>query len=155
MKWLRRILLVLLVLVVAFLIFFFGFAPSYIEKSLNPVINKPPYQVSEKAQQLHEKLIVADLHADALLWNREPFGMKIRRYFAQVDVPKLLRRKRRAAGFYGRHENSARAQISNATRTKLTIFSGSRSPNANRSKIFRASRNAPFTKPNKLKEYSR
>ncbi len=88
MKWLRRILLVLLVLVVAFLIFFFGFVPSYIEKSLNPVINKPPYQVSEKAKQLHDKLIVADLHADALLWNRD---LNEDSPIAQVDVPKLLR----------------------------------------------------------------
>ncbi len=88
MKWFRRILILLSVTIVAFLIIFFGFAPSYIEKSLNPVINKPPYQVSEKARQLHEKLIVADLHADALLWNRNlnedsPIG--------QVDVPKMLR----------------------------------------------------------------
>lgn len=88
MKWLRRILLVLLVSVVAFLVFFFGFAPEYIEKSLNPVINKPPYQVSEKARALHEKLLVADLHADALLWNRDLLEDSP---VAQVDVPKLFR----------------------------------------------------------------
>jgi microsomal dipeptidase-like Zn-dependent dipeptidase len=88
MKWFRRILILLLVIIAAFLVWFFVFAPSYIEKSLNPVINKPPYQVSDKARALHEKLFVADLHADALLWNRDlledsPIG--------QVDVPKLLR----------------------------------------------------------------
>lgn len=88
MKWFRRILLLLLVIVVAFLVFFFGFAPAYIEKSLNPVINKPPYQVSEKVRALHEKLIVADLHADALLWNRDLLEDSP---IAQVDVPKLIR----------------------------------------------------------------
>ena len=90
MKWLRRILVVLSILVIAFLIFFFGFAPSYIEKSLNPIINKPPYnrQISARAEELHDKLIVADLHADALLWNRD---LNEDSPIAQVDVPKLLR----------------------------------------------------------------
>ncbi|MGI8555965.1 MAG: dipeptidase [Pyrinomonadaceae bacterium] len=76
------------VLLVVFLIFFFGFAPSYIEKSLNPIIAKPPYQVSERAKILHEKLIVADLHADSLLWNRNLLEDSP---VAQVDVPKLER----------------------------------------------------------------
>ena len=88
MKWFRRILIALAFLLVAFLIFFFGFAPSVVEKSLNPVINKPPYQVSEKARILHEKLFVADLHADALLWNRNLLEDSS---IGQVDVPKLLR----------------------------------------------------------------
>lgn len=79
---------VLLVLLAAFLVFFFGFVPSMVEKSLNPVISKPPYQVSERAQNLHEKLIVADLHADSLLWNRNLLKDSP---IAQVDVPKLVR----------------------------------------------------------------
>ncbi len=87
-KLLKIIAIVLSVLIAVFLIGFFGFAPAYIEKSLNPVINKPPYQVSEKAQILHEKLFVADLHADSLLWNRNLLEDSS---IAQVDVPKLLR----------------------------------------------------------------
>ncbi len=55
--------------------------------SLNPVIKKPPYQVSEKARQLHEKLLVADLHADSLLWNRD---LLVKDSIGQVDVPRLL-----------------------------------------------------------------
>jgi microsomal dipeptidase-like Zn-dependent dipeptidase len=54
---------------------------------LNPVINKPPYQASEKARALHEKLFVADLHADSLLWNRNLLEKSER---GQVDVPRLL-----------------------------------------------------------------
>ncbi len=87
-KILRIAAAILFILLVAFLVFFFGFAPSYIEKSLNPIINKPPYQVSERTRALHEKLIVADLHADALLWNRD---LNEDLPIAQVDVPKLLR----------------------------------------------------------------
>lgn len=76
------------VLLVGFLVFFFFFAASITEKSLNPVINKPPYQVSERARALHEKLFVADLHADSLLWNRD---LNEDSDIAQVDLPKLLR----------------------------------------------------------------
>ncbi|MEP6901697.1 MAG: dipeptidase [Actinomycetota bacterium] len=88
MKKLFKILAVVFtILLIGFIIFFFGFAPSVVEKSLNPVINKPPYQVSEKTRALHEKLIVADLHADALLWNR---NLLEKSDISQVDVPKLL-----------------------------------------------------------------
>lgn len=78
---------VLVVLLIGGLIFFFGFAPAMVEKDLNPVINKPPYQASEKAKQLHEKLLVADLHADSLLWGRD---LLERADVSQVDLPKLI-----------------------------------------------------------------
>ncbi len=86
-KILKILAVIFVVLLVGFLVFFFGFAAPMVEKSLNPVINKPPYQVSEKARLLHEKLIVADLHADALLWNR---NLLEKSEISQVDVPKLL-----------------------------------------------------------------
>lgn len=73
---------------IGFFVFFFFFAAAYTEKTLNPIINKPPYQVSEKAKDLHEKLLVADLHADSLLWNRD---LNEDSNVAQVDLPKLLR----------------------------------------------------------------
>ena len=76
------------VLLIAFVVFFFIFAPPLVEKSLNPIINKPPYQVSERAQILHEKLIIADLHADTLLWDRD---LTKDSSIVQLDLPKLLR----------------------------------------------------------------
>jgi membrane dipeptidase len=79
---------ILVGLLIVFFVFFFGFAPKYIANSLNPVINKPPYKVSEKANQLHEKLFVADLHADSLLWNKD---LNEDSAYGQVDLPKLLR----------------------------------------------------------------
>ena len=78
---------VLGVLIVGFLVWFFVFAPAWIAASRNQVINKPPYQVSERARILHEKLLVADLHADSLLWN---YDLNERQRSNQVDVPRLL-----------------------------------------------------------------
>lgn len=69
-------------------IFFFGFAPSLVADSLNPVILKPPYVVSERAKALHEKLFVADMHADSLLWRRD---LLEKSSIGQVDVPRLIK----------------------------------------------------------------
>lgn len=77
----------IVVFLAAFIVIFFTVLPRYMADSLNPVIKKPPYQVSEKARQLHEKLLVADLHADSLLWNRD---LLVKDSIGQVDVPRLL-----------------------------------------------------------------
>lgn len=87
-KALKILISTLAVLVISFLIFFFFFAASVTERSLNPVIARPPYQVSERAQRLHDTLFVADMHADALLWDRD---LNDDSPIAHVDVPKLLR----------------------------------------------------------------
>lgn len=87
---------VLLLATIGFLVFFFFFAAAYTEKSLNPVVNKPPYTVSDRARALHEKLLVADLHADSLLWNRD---LLLDSSVAQVDVPKLFRGNVSLQGF--------------------------------------------------------
>lgn len=87
-KFLNVIAVILGILIVGFLVFFFFFAASLVERVLNPVINKPPYTVSAKAQALHDKLLIADMHADSLLWNRDLLEDSA---IAQVDVPKLLR----------------------------------------------------------------
>ncbi|HMS40767.1 MAG TPA: membrane dipeptidase, partial [Pyrinomonadaceae bacterium] len=86
-KLLKIIAVIFAVLIAVFLIGFFGFAPDYVASSRNRVINKPPYEVSEKAKILHEKLLVADLHADSLLWN---YDLNKRQTANQVDVPRLL-----------------------------------------------------------------
>ena len=86
-KILKIIAVIFVVVIVIFLIGFFGFAPSYIANNFNQVINKPPYQISEKAKTLHEKLIVADLHCDVLSWN---YDLTQKQMANQVDVPRLL-----------------------------------------------------------------
>lgn len=87
-KLLKILLAVLLLLVVGFLVFFFGFAASITESSLNPIIRRPPYVASERARELHKKLFVADMHADSLLWNRD---LNEDSPIAHVDLPKMLR----------------------------------------------------------------
>lgn len=89
MKKLIKITLgILAVLLAGFLIFFFGFAASVTERSLNPIILHPPYHVGERASRLHAALFVADMHADSLLWGRD---LNEDSKIAQVDVPKLIR----------------------------------------------------------------
>lgn len=87
MKWIARISIVGALLIAAFLVFFFGFAPKLIANRLNVVINLPPYAVSDQVKRLHETLTVADLHADSLLWN---YDLNERQSTNQVDVPRLL-----------------------------------------------------------------
>jgi len=87
-KILRIIILVIAILIIGFLVFFFGFAASFTEQILNPIILHPPYTVSGKAGELHESLFVADMHADSLLWRRD---LNEDSPIAHVDLPKLLR----------------------------------------------------------------
>jgi len=61
--------------------------PAQAEKRMNAVINLPPYVASEKAKALHQKLFVADLHADSLLWKRNLLERGAR---GHVDVPRLI-----------------------------------------------------------------
>ncbi len=79
--------IIFVVLLVVFLALFFGYAPRYVAETNNEVIHKPPYQISERAKILHEKLTVADLHADSLMWNRD---LNKKADYGQVDVPRLL-----------------------------------------------------------------
>jgi microsomal dipeptidase-like Zn-dependent dipeptidase len=75
------------VLVAVGLIGFFAFAPAYVEKSRNAVVPHDPYPVSDAARALHERLVIGDLHADPLLWNRD---LSQRSDYGQVDIPRLL-----------------------------------------------------------------
>ena len=52
----------------------------------NTVIPRPRPSVSEAAERLHRRLLVADLHADTLLWNRDLLARSAR---GHVDVPRL------------------------------------------------------------------
>ncbi len=73
-------------MLIAFAVFFFGFAANLVADRLNPVIVKPPYTVSGRAKALHEKLFVADMHADALLWNRD---LTVKNSGGHVDIPRM------------------------------------------------------------------
>lgn len=87
-RFLKIVSVILGVVLLGFLIFFFFFAASLVERVLNPVIDKPPYTVSAKTRALHDKLLIADMHADSLLWNRDLLEDSA---IGQVDLPKLTR----------------------------------------------------------------
>jgi membrane dipeptidase len=82
MKLVRRIaLLLLVILVVAWFT-----VPVIFESRMNRVLQPPPYKASAQAQALHKKLLVADLHADSLLWKRNLLERGSR---GHVDIPRL------------------------------------------------------------------
>ena len=69
------------------LLCFFFVTPRAVDTSMNRSIHPPPYHVSQQAQELHRKLLIADLHADTLLWGRDPLE---RATWGHVDVPRLI-----------------------------------------------------------------
>ena len=87
MKRLKHILLGLLAVVLLGAVAFFGVAPRWFDRNHNTVAQAPPYVASDAARQLHERLFVADLHADQLLWTRD---LLRRAGYGHVDVPRLI-----------------------------------------------------------------
>lgn len=82
MKLLRRVLLLLIViLAVAWFT-----VPAIVEGRMNKVRRHGPYHARPVAEALHRTLIVADLHADSLLWKRNLLERGSR---GAVDVPRL------------------------------------------------------------------
>ena len=73
--------LVTLVLIAAYLL-----APIVVDRRMNTVIAIPLPTVSAEALSLHKSLFVADLHADELLWGRDPL---VRANRGHVDIPRL------------------------------------------------------------------
>jgi membrane dipeptidase len=72
-------------LLIALGVFFFV-VPTQVDRSMNKVVTLPPYQVAERAKALHQRLFIADLHDDALMWNRD----LLRRYdYGHADLPRL------------------------------------------------------------------
>ncbi|MBP6380709.1 MAG: dipeptidase [Sphingorhabdus sp.] len=65
---------------------FFGFAPGYVEGSMNKVDGKPLPKVSAEAITLHKTLTIVDLHSDTLMWKRDMLKRADR---GHMDVPRL------------------------------------------------------------------
>ncbi len=61
--------------------------PGQVTKRANAILAQAPYTPSDSALALHQRLHVADLHCDALLWNRD---LLERSKVGHVDVPRLL-----------------------------------------------------------------
>lgn len=75
-----------LILAFAALGVFFFALPAIVDGYINGVAHTPPYQASPEATALHRELLVADMHADSLLWGR---NLTQRWSRGQVDLPRL------------------------------------------------------------------
>lgn len=87
MRWVKRVFLGLIVVMVLGLVAFWTFAPGIVEKGRNAVAAHDPYPVSDQARALHERMTIGDWHADSLLWKRDLLKRGER---GQVDIPRLL-----------------------------------------------------------------
>ena len=83
----KKILITLAVILLLALAAFFFIVPARVEKSRNKVLESPPYRASGRAVELHKKLVIADLHADSLLWGRDLLERGTR---GHVDIPRLI-----------------------------------------------------------------
>jgi membrane dipeptidase len=61
--------------------------PSIVERQQNRTLQPGPYHASAAAEALHRSLLVADLHADTLLWGRNLLAPS---RAGHIDLPRLL-----------------------------------------------------------------
>ncbi len=87
MVFLKKALKLLSSLALVALVGFLVFGPGYVERSRNQVPDHAPYLISDRAQALHDSLVIGDWHADSLLWNRD---LSQRWDYGQVDIPRLI-----------------------------------------------------------------
>ncbi|MFN0085317.1 MAG: dipeptidase [Blastocatellia bacterium] len=92
----KKVLLVLLLALLITIIVVFTYVPASVEKERNITLNPPPYAASAAAQELHKRLLIADLHADTLMWNRDLLARGSR---GHVDIPRLIEGRVAVQGF--------------------------------------------------------
>jgi microsomal dipeptidase-like Zn-dependent dipeptidase len=83
----KKVFIVFGAILLAALGLFFFFLPGYVGRRMNATIEGPPYAASERAKALHKTLLVADLHADTLMWDRDLLD---RGDWGHVDLPRLV-----------------------------------------------------------------
>jgi membrane dipeptidase len=64
----------------------FALGPGVVEGRINRVTPHAAYEPSAAVRAMHASLVIADLHADTLLWARDPLARSDR---GHVDVPRL------------------------------------------------------------------
>ena len=75
------IIVLLLALGVGFIV-----GPGIVDRGRNKVEAGPKVAVTDEARALHKTLVIADMHADELLWGRDPLE---RANHGHVDLPRL------------------------------------------------------------------
>ncbi len=76
-----------IIVISALAIFLSCSAARQIDSYVNRTVNPPDYKISEETTALHNSLTIADLHSDALLWERDP-AVKSGR--GHVDFPRMI-----------------------------------------------------------------
>ena len=82
----KRLFLVLAALLALALAYVHWVLPGQVEASKNVVLPLERYAISERAQQLHASMFIADLHSDSLLWKRD---LSRRSDIGHMDLPRL------------------------------------------------------------------
>lgn len=82
----KRVVAIVAGLVAVAAILFFAFGPAATERAMNR-IEGGKWAVSREARALHKQLVIADLHADSLLWKRDITERADR---GHVDIPRLI-----------------------------------------------------------------
>lgn len=65
----------------------FGIAPGLVGRLMNGTLARESEPASDEVRRVHERLVVADLHSDALLWDRD---LLERGRWGHVDLPRLI-----------------------------------------------------------------
>lgn len=81
----KKLTIALLALAILGLAVFFSI-PRIVDGRMNAVAAAPPYTVSPQAKALHDRLFVADLHGDTLLWSRD---LLTEHSHGHIDLPRL------------------------------------------------------------------
>jgi microsomal dipeptidase-like Zn-dependent dipeptidase len=85
-RFLKGLGILLVVLIIAGLVVLMKIVWPKVDADMNSVNAHNAYPVSEAAKALHDELWIADLHADNLLWRRNP---RKRNAHGHVDLPRL------------------------------------------------------------------
>jgi membrane dipeptidase len=84
----RRVAFLVTAALVGGVLLVFAILPGVVERGQNKVLQPPPYTTSVAARHFHDTLFVADLHADALLWNRNLLSYGT---YGHIDIPRLAK----------------------------------------------------------------
>jgi membrane dipeptidase len=87
MRTVKLFVLVAAVVLITGYVLFRLIAPSVVDRKMNTIVLDPPYKVSEAASDFYSDLdFVADLHCDALLWDRD---LTDGHSYGHVDFPRM------------------------------------------------------------------
>ena len=82
----RRLLAGVAVLLCVAIVIAFAIVPGMVDRRMNMVVSAPHVVITDAANALHRTLLVADMHADELLWGRD---LLARADHGHVDLPRM------------------------------------------------------------------